>query len=225
MREVIEGCGGFCGFESGSMIYKTIGSPMEAEMRHVRVPYLWSLVWVGLTFWACFSTPSVAWADDPMLAIRLTDGESAVYSVSEISWIGFEDEATLVVVSASASNNYAADEIVRIEFLWDFSGVQDPKDEAALIHAIHLFQNQPNPFSPETQIRFELPQAGQAELTIYAPDGRWVRTLAAGKCAAGPHTIRWDGLDDAGRRAPGGVYFYSLIAPGIKESRQMILLP
>ena len=164
-------------------------------------------------------------ADEPMLAIRQVGGESSIYPVSEIEQMHFEGDTLLVVVRAGASNSYVADEITRIEFLWDFSGVQDPKDAAALIDAIHLFQNQPNPFSPETRIRFQLPEAGEAKLAIYGPDGRLVRTLATGKRAAGPHTIHWNGLDDAGRRVSGGVYFYSLIAPGIEESRRMILLP
>ena len=164
-------------------------------------------------------------ADEPMLAIRLTGGESAIYAAGEIERIGFEGEETLVVVTGSGSDSYAIETVTRIEFLWEFSGVKNPKAAAALIDAIHLFQNQPNPFSPETQISFELPQAGEVELQIYSPDGRVVRTLVMGTRPAGRHTVRWDGLDDAGRAAPGGVYFYSLRAPGIEESRRMILLP
>jgi hypothetical protein len=160
-----------------------------------------------------------------MLAIRLTGGESAIYAVSEIERIGFEGEETLVVVTGSGPDSYATETITRIEFLWEFSSIKDPKDAAALITAIHLFQNQHNPFSPETQISFELPQGGVVELGIYSPDGRLVRTLVAGERAAGHHTVSWDGMDDAGRATPGGVYFYSLRAPGIEESRRMILLP
>ncbi len=183
-------------------------------------PALW-----GLLLLATLLLPQDARADEPMLAIRLGGGESAIYAVNEIEWVGFEGDETLVVVTGGGSDNYATASIAKIEFLWDFSSVDDPKDAAALINAIHLFQNQPNPLSSDTQIGFELPQAGEVELGIYSPDGRLVRTLVTGKRPAGRHTVRWDGLDDAGREAPGGVYFYSLSAPGIKESRQMILLP
>ncbi len=145
--------------------------------------------------------------------------------MGEIEQVGFEGDETLVVVTGSGSDNYATESISRVEVLWDFSGVQDPKDAATLIKAIHLFQNQPNTFSPQTQIRFELPQAGEVELGIYSPDGRLVRTLVSGKHAAGSQVVRWDGLNYSGRKAPGGVYFYRLRAPGIEESRRMILLP
>ena len=179
----------------------------------------------GLLVVATFLLLPEARADEPLLALRLTGGESAVYAVSHITRIGFEGEETLVVVTGSGSDSYGTETIQRIEFLWDFSSVADPTEAAGLIDAIHLFQNQPNPFSPETQITFDLPQAGKAELQIFSPDGRLVRKLVAGEHAAGRHTVRWDGMNDAGRKVPGGVYFYSLKAPGIEESRRMILLP
>jgi len=173
---------------------------------------------------ACLLLPE-AMADGPMLTLQLTGGESAIYAVSEIERLGFEGEETLVVVTESGSDSYATETIQRIDFLFDFSSVEDPKNAAGLIKALHLFQNQPNPFSPETQISFELPRAGKVALAIYAPDGRLVRTLVAGEHLAGRHTVRWDGFDDAGRQVSGGVYFYRLQAPEIEESRRMILLP
>ncbi len=93
-----------------------------------------------------------------------------------------------------------------------------------MIKAVHLFQNQPNPFSPKTQIRFELPQAGRVELEIYGVNGRLIRTLVNQEHDDGSHLVNWDGLNESGRKVPGGVYFYNLTAPGIKESRRMILL-
>lgn len=174
---------------------------------------------------ALATIPQVAWADAPELIVRLTGGERAVYSVEEIERIGFEGDGTLVVVTAGGSDFYPTESITRIEFLWDTSASEDPESAGALIDAIHLLQNQPNPFSPETRIRFELPQGGEVELGIYSPDGRLVRTLVTGQRAAGRHTVRWDGLDDAQRKVSGGVYFYNLAAPGIEESRRMILLP
>ena len=161
---------------------------------------------------------------EPALIIRHVGGESSVYFLPGIEQLSFEGD-TLIVMSDGGVDTYLAETIERIEFNLGFSGIEDPEKAASLLKAVHLFQNQPNPFSPETQISFELPQAGEVELAIYSPDGRLVRALLAGERRAGRHTADWDGLDDAGRTAPGGVYFYSLRAPGIEESRRMILLP
>jgi hypothetical protein len=172
----------------------------------------------------CCLIPPAA-AEGPMLALRLTGGESAVYALSEISRIGFEGEETLVVVTGSGSDEYATEAIERIEFLFEFSGVEDPREAAGMVAAIHLFQNRPNPVSSGTRIGFELPRAGKVELAVYSADGRLVRMLVAEERAAGRHTIGWDGLNEAGRKVASGAYFYRLRAPGIEESRRMILLP
>ncbi|MCK4414381.1 MAG: T9SS type A sorting domain-containing protein [Candidatus Eisenbacteria sp.] len=172
----------------------------------------------------CLLAPGVAQAEEPMLAIRQVGGDSSVYAIAEVTRLGFEGDS-LVVVSSYGPDRFSNDEIEKIEFLWGFSGVGDPDEIVAAFKAIHLFQNQPNPFSPETRIDFELPTAGPVELAIYEVNGRQIRSLLKEERAAGPHTVRWDGRDDDGREVPSGVYFYNLTASGLQESRQMILLP
>ncbi|MFC1572140.1 FlgD immunoglobulin-like domain containing protein [Candidatus Eisenbacteria bacterium] len=169
--------------------------------------------------------PQVSWAqEEQALIIHQVGGGMSVYFLPGIERLSFEGD-TLLVVSEVGTDTYAAETIVRIEFDLQFSDVRDPDNAAALVKALHLFQNQPNPFSPETRIEFDLPQAGQAELSIYSVNGRLIRTLVNEERAAGPHSVRWDGQDDAGQKVAGGVYFYNLTAAGIEESRRMILLP
>jgi hypothetical protein len=159
-----------------------------------------------------------------MLLVRLTTGEQAIYAVSEVQRIVFDGD-TLVVVKAGGSERYAAAAITKIEFLMEFSGIKDPRDAAALVKTVHLFQNQPNPFSPETRISFDLPKAGRVELVIYSVNGRLIRRLVKEARPAGRHTASWNGRDDAGEKVGSGIYFYQLTAPGVEESRRMILLP
>ncbi len=59
---------------------------------------------------------------------------------------------------------------------------------------LHL--NYPNPFNPQTTIRYELPAALPVDLQVYDLRGRLVRTLASGRIErAGEHRIQWDGRD------------------------------
>jgi hypothetical protein len=146
----------------------------------------------------------------------------AVWQIQKI--VTFGD--TIEVVTAGRSDHYPAAEVAKIVFRWlDPAGIRDPKDAAALLKAVHLFQNQPNPFSPETRIAFDLPKAGPVELVIYSVNGRLVRRLVKGTRESGRHTANWDGRDDAGEKVGSGIYFYQLTAPGVEESRRMILLP
>jgi hypothetical protein len=51
--------------------------------------------------------------------------------------------------------------------------------------------NYPNPFSDETQIRFNLPNAGELQADIYSVDGRLVQQLYKGLALRGQQSIRW----------------------------------
>jgi flagellar hook assembly protein FlgD len=68
-----------------------------------------------------------------------------------------------------------------------------------------LEQNRPNPFNPQTSIRFYLPAPGTVELSIYDVRGALVRRLARGEFDAGAHALAWNGTDDAGRPVASGV--------------------
>lgn len=172
-----------------------------------------------LLTWMC---PAVA--SEMTLAIWHVDGGNMRYSLSEIERVTLGDD-TLYVEAGHGFDKYAMDTIARIEFLWDEpTGIDDAHDDTQVLKMLHLFQNQPNPFSPETTIAFNMPREGPADLRIYAPNGRLVRTLTREHREAGRHTVRWDGRDDSGRRAASGVYFYVLEAPGVEEHRRMVLL-
>ena len=168
--------------------------------------------------------PQVVPADEPVLEIVQVGGGSSIYGLANIERIGFESD-TLLVVQAGGTERYPLESILRINFEWQPTSVESPENAEVLIKALHLFQNQPNPFSPETRIEFDLPQTGPVELKVYAVSGRLVRTLVEGRRAAGSHNVQWDGRDEGGRKVSSGVYFYNLIAPGINECRKMILLP
>jgi hypothetical protein len=183
-------------------------------------------VLLALILAALLGTAPPARADTPVLSLRLVDGATTEYPVTGLQRIGFEGD-TLVVAHEGGTERYAAAAVARIVFHWSpgSSGAGDPQDAAALVKVIHLFQNQPNPFSPETRIAFDLAKAGPAELVIYGVDGREVRRLVKGPLVAGRHMATWDGRDDEGNKVGSGVYFYQLTAQGVDESRRMILLP
>lgn len=88
----------------------------------------------------------------------------------------------------------------------------------------HLAQNVPNPFNPTTRIRFALRASGPVDLRIFDLRGALVRTLASGRFEAGDHECTWNGLTDAGRTAPSGIYVYRLRTTAGDIARRMTLL-
>ena len=91
-----------------------------------------------------------------------------------------------------------------------------------------LLTNYPNPFNPETWIPYQLAKPAEVTVTIYAADGKLVRTLALGHQAAGVYQSKsraayWDGRNEVGESVASGVYFYTLKAGDFTATRKMII--
>lgn len=71
----------------------------------------------------------------------------------------------------------------------------------------------PNPSPGATVLRFELARAARVHIEVLDVSGRRVRALGPRLLNAGPHAIRWDGRDDAGRDAGAGLYFVRVAGP------------
>ena len=86
-----------------------------------------------------------------------------------------------------------------------------------------LFQNHPNPFNPNTKIKFQLTKRSYAEITIYDITGRRIQKLLNDELNAGEYEIDFNasGLSS-------GTYFYKLTVTTGKEefteTKKMILI-
>jgi len=83
----------------------------------------------------------------------------------------------------------------------------------------------PNPFNPVTKIAYSVRDAGPVTIEIYNVAGRVVRTLLDTELDAGATGyVVWDGSTDSGTTCASGVYFYRMTAPGLSESRRVVML-
>ncbi len=96
--------------------------------------------------------------------------------------------------------------------------------EAPVIAAVASLTAAPNPFNPQTEIRFILPAETEVNLAIFDVRGREVRSLLTGSQGVGEHAIIWDGRDGAGRAQPSGVYLARLIAGSLRVTKQLTLV-
>ena len=87
-----------------------------------------------------------------------------------------------------------------------------------------LEQNHPNPFNPDCQIRYALPNDADVNLSVYNVLGQKVRTLVDVFQAAGHKTVHWDGTDDIGNKMASGIYLYRIKAGEYGEAKKMILM-
>ena len=87
-----------------------------------------------------------------------------------------------------------------------------------------LEQNFPNPFNPSTTLRYELPEDGLVNVTIYDMMGRQVSTLVSSQQAAGYKSIQWNATNDFGKPVSAGVYLYQIQAGEFVQTKKMVLL-
>lgn len=76
----------------------------------------------------------------------------------------------------------------------------------------------PNPFNASVQIEYELPRAGEVELSIYNTLGQQVATLFNGRVTAGAHALNWS------PDAASGVYFVKLVSGDFVTSRKILYI-
>jgi hypothetical protein len=90
--------------------------------------------------------------------------------------------------------------------------------------AFSLGPNYPNPFNPQTTIRFTLDASSYTTVTIYNILGQQVNTLVSEQMQPGEHTLVWNGRDSRGKPVSSGIYFYTIQAGERFESRKMVMM-
>jgi hypothetical protein len=105
------------------------------------------------------------------------------------------------------------------------TGVPIEQAPSAVPDVSALHQNVPNPFNPTTKVTFDLARNGQVRLQVFNVAGHLVKTLVNGTLPAKRnHEVVWNGLDEAGKRVPSGVYFYQLVTDELTATKKMALL-
>ena len=95
---------------------------------------------------------------------------------------------------------------------------------ASLPTEFALYHNLPNPFNPQTTIRYDLPEATLLSIHIYNVLGQQIKTLVSEVQEAGAYEIIWNGKDALERQVSSGVYFTHMQAGDFRETQKMLLL-
>lgn len=109
--------------------------------------------------------------------------------------------------------NFASDKLVMISVP---AGVNNNQNTAK---GYKLYQNYPNPFNPSTNIKFDVPKAGDVKIVVYDAAGKEMQTLVNKYLPQGTYETSFHG---AGLNS--GVYFYKISANGFTETKRMLLI-
>jgi hypothetical protein len=143
----------------------------------------------------------------------VTEGELGIDLVFQTKG---EIEESLIELTAGQlrDGNYAVNQVASLDLI----RIETRPETYALRN------NYPNPFNPETTIKYQLPENADVRLEIRNVVGQLVRTLVADHQSAGRYTVRWDASNDNGQNLSSGVYFYVLQAGEFRQIKRMLLL-
>tara|TARA_A100000164_G_scaffold220127_1_gene195387 strand:- start:1548 stop:2309 length:762 start_codon:yes stop_codon:yes gene_type:complete len=87
-----------------------------------------------------------------------------------------------------------------------------------------LKQNYPNPFNPITSLKYDLPEDGLVNITIYNMMGKIIKTLVNGYQTAGFKSVQWNATNHKNEPVSAGLYLYTIQAEEFRQTKKMVLL-
>ena len=107
---------------------------------------------------------------------------------------------------------------------FEYGSTASVNDQNELPQKFALHQNYPNPFNPVTTLRYNLPEDGLVNITIYDIMGRQVRNLISNQQSAGYKSVQWNATNNAGQQVSAGLYLYTIQAGEFRQTKKMVLL-
>jgi phosphatidylserine/phosphatidylglycerophosphate/cardiolipin synthase-like enzyme len=155
-------------------------------------------------------------AEDPLWAPATITGSHNWSNSAETS----NNENTLIVHDHGVANQFLQEFTARY---YQYGGVDSIRvgvaQEDGIPTAHRLYQNFPNPFNPETTVRFSIASSGWVSLRVYDILGREVETLLDRPMVPGIYGARFDGKARA-----SGIYVVRLTIGAFVEVRKMVLV-
>ena len=114
--------------------------------------------------------------------------------------------------------------VISQEGVFVFQNTSLSIDGKIIPEAFVLHQNYPNPFNPITSLRYDLPEDGLVNITIYDMMGRIVKTLVNSSQTAGYKSVQWYATNDRNEPVSAGLYLYTIQAGKFRQTKKMVLL-
>jgi len=165
-----------------------------------------SITGLGTRWWAARQDSNIYYSDDngSSWTLQYTAPGSEIYWDMSKSR---DDSLIIAVRTGGGISSYKIQNPV---------GVKTGEAQPA---SFSLSQNYPNPFNPATNIVFDVPEAGQVNLTVYNILGQATAVLVNTEVAAGEHQVTFNASS-----LPSGAYFYKLQQNNSVLIRKMMLL-
>lgn len=88
-----------------------------------------------------------------------------------------------------------------------------------------VLPNFPNPFNPQTTLRFQLPEQQRISIFIYDMKGNLIKHLVNNRMfGPGEHQVKWNATNDANETISSGTYVYRVVGKNHAKMGKMIYI-
>lgn len=79
-----------------------------------------------------------------------------------------------------------------------------------VIQEFKIYPNYPNPFNPDTKVKFFVPEYSKVSVNVYNSLGQLVKVVMNGELTKGHHFISWDAKNMHNKNVAAGTYYLNL---------------
>ncbi len=159
---------------------------------------------------------------DPSGTVQVSRGTDQTFLLTPDPGYGvidvLVDQASVGAMTEYTFPNVTGNHIIEASFALGTDAEPSPR---ALVYSLKA--NVPNPFNPNTTIRYSLPHPSHVRLAIYDEHGWLVRRLVDAPEPAGEQATVWNGEDVEGQTVASGVYLVQLVTEDGARTRKMVL--
>jgi len=162
-----------------------------------------------------FSSINTGWVSGDCGNMFKTTNGGIKWGQQNTSGSGFLSSVVFVTDSIGWSVG-GGGRIIRTTTGWEYlTVISDPN---VIPIDFKLYQNYPNPFNSMTKFKFQIPKISFVKLVIYDVLSKEVDVLVNEELKAGSYSVEWQAIN-----YPSGVYVYTMITKGYRETKKMIL--
>jgi len=166
----------------------------------------------------------------PLLTNISADSTISLFCLTGLGESGSQTMGDIIAEINISNRSDVTQLVVLFYRVWDESanvvesGQINLDIESFLPDEFSLKQNFPNPFNPNTTIRYTLPRPADVTLSIFNIRGELVNTLVSKIEEGGYHQVIWNGATIHGKLVSAGVYFYRISTSEFTDTKKMVLL-
>ena len=151
---------------------------------------------------------------DSIACVTMNADTAFIRTIGDLSGT---QELTFLVTDTSG----ASDTVSIIIYVIEPIGADN---EGLIPQEFSLSHNYPNPFNPQTTIRYGLPRQSNLTLIIYNIMGQVIMHWDEQNVPPGFYRKTWNGTNQIGAPVVSGLYFYRIIAGDFVQTKKMVLL-